>query len=54
MLRKIVVLTRSPEEFVLVTLKGKLHWDDIMKALKKYNKQSKEEENPLIPAVIRA
>lgn len=53
MLRKVVVLTRSPEEFVLVTLKGKLRWDDIMQALKKYNNKSKEEEKPLIPAVIR-
>ncbi len=52
-LRKVVVLTHSPEEFVLVTLKGKLRWDDIMQALKKIKKESKEEENPLIPAVIR-
>lgn len=53
-LRKVVVLTQSPEEFVLVTLKGKLRWDDIIHALKKYKKQSREGENPLLPAVIRA
>ncbi|MCY7329133.1 MAG: DUF4252 domain-containing protein, partial [Saprospiraceae bacterium] len=52
-LRKVVVLTHSPEEFVLVTLKGKLRWDDIMHALKKYKKESKADEKPLIPAVIR-
>ncbi len=52
-LRKVVVFSHSPEEFVLVTLKGKLRWDDVTRALKKYNKESKEEDKPLIPAVIR-
>ncbi len=53
-LRKVVVLSHSPEEFVLFSLKGKVHWDDVMQALKKFDKKSEKKENPLIPAVIRA
>ncbi|MEZ4918050.1 MAG: DUF4252 domain-containing protein [Saprospiraceae bacterium] len=32
-IRKVVVFVSSPEEFVLVSLKGKLHLDDLVKAI---------------------
>ncbi len=53
-LRKVVLLTQSPEAFVLLTIKGKVHWDDVTKAMSKINKEAKKDEKPLIPAVIRA
>jgi len=52
-LRKVVLLTQSPETFVLLTLKGKIRWDDVMKAMDKINKEDKKESKPLIPAAIR-
>ena len=53
-LRKVVLLTQTPEEFVLLSIKGKVHWDDIMQAMEKVKKEDKKDEKPLIPSVIRA
>lgn len=52
-LRKVVVLTQSPEAFVLLSMRGKVHWEDILKAMKKYDHDAEKEDRPLIPAVIR-
>ncbi len=53
-LRKVVMVVRSPDEFVLLTLKGKVRWDDVIKAMDKYREGSDVKDKPLIPSVIRA
>ncbi len=52
-IRKLVVLVNSPEEFVLVTIKGKLKWEDINKALKDYEKDIEKEAPIMPPNIIR-
>ncbi len=52
-LRKIVVFVQSPEEFVLVTVKGRLRWDDINRVIEKYGKDAKKDGKPLVPPVIK-
>jgi formylglycine-generating enzyme required for sulfatase activity len=37
-IRKIVVIVSNPDDFFMVTLKGKLRWDDINGILNKYGK----------------
>jgi hypothetical protein len=57
-IRKVVVLVQSPEEFVLVSLKGRFKWKDINKLMDKYGKEiNKKENKPVMPLkipVIRA
>lgn len=59
-LRKLVVLVQSPEEFMMVSVKGSLKWNEIYKVLDKYSKKQKSksgEETPKTPIkvpVIRA
>ncbi|MEO6760608.1 MAG: DUF4252 domain-containing protein [Saprospiraceae bacterium] len=53
-LRKVVFLTQSPEAFVLFSIKGKVRWDDLLKAMNKFNHENNKPEKPLIPSVIRA
>lgn len=53
-LRKIVVLVHSPEEFVFVSVKGHLRWNDINQIIEKYDKKNKgSEDKPLIPSVVK-
>lgn len=51
-LRKVVVFVQSPEEFVLISLRGKLRLDEIGKALERFSKE--EGEKPLIPPVLKS
>ncbi len=53
-LRKVVLLTQSPESFVLLTIKGKVHWDDVTKAMNKISKETQKDKKSLIPDIIRA
>lgn len=51
-LRKAVVLVRSPEEAVLVSLKGKFRFDDLQQLLKKHGgKHFKHEDGKVLPSV---
>ncbi|MBK9337113.1 MAG: DUF4252 domain-containing protein [Lewinellaceae bacterium] len=58
-LRKIVVLVREPETFALITLRGKLRYEDIGKLLEripkeKQQKEGEEEGRPLLPDGVRS
>jgi hypothetical protein len=50
-LRKVVVFVHSPEEFVLVSVRGKLRLNEIGKALERFSKE--EGDKPLIPPVLK-
>lgn len=53
-IRKVVVLVQSPEEFVLVTVKGRLRWDDINRILDKYSKEAKRKDGkPMVPPAVK-
>lgn len=53
-LRKVVVFVQSPDEFVLVSVKGKLRFDEVNRILTKYkNENSKESSKPVIPQVLK-
>lgn len=52
-IRKVVVLVQSPEEFVLVSVKGRFRWDDINKVLDKYGKDQKKDGKPLMPPGVK-
>lgn len=54
-LRKVVVLVHTPEEFVFVSVKGRLRWDDINRILNKYDKDKKKDsdDKPLVPEVVK-
>lgn len=53
-LRKVVVLVYTPEEFVFVSVKGRLRWNDINKVMDKYNKENKKKEGKtLVPEVVK-
>lgn len=53
-LRKVVVLVHSPEEFVFVSVKGRLRWNDINHIMDKYDKEKKHpEDKPLVPPVVK-
>lgn len=52
-IRKVVVLVQSPEEFVLVSVKGRFRLDDINKVLDKYGKDKKKDGKPLMPPGVK-
>ena len=53
-IRKMVVLVQTGEEFVMVSVKGKLKWNDINKVIKKYGKDIKGKDNkPIIPPSVK-
>ena len=52
-IRKVVVLVQSPEEFVLVSVKGRLRWDDINRVIEKYGKEVKEDGESIMPPGVK-
>ncbi|MBP6825578.1 MAG: DUF4252 domain-containing protein, partial [Saprospiraceae bacterium] len=52
-IRKIVVFVQSPEEFVMVSIKGRFRWDDINRVIEKYGKGTKKDGKPLLPSTIK-
>ncbi len=52
-IRKLVVLVQSPDEFVLVSVKGKLRLDDINRVIEKYGKESKKNGKPIVPPAVK-
>ncbi len=55
-LKKIVVLVNSPDEFVFVSVKGRLRWNDINRIIEKYDKEEKKknpDQKPLVPSVVK-
>ncbi|MCB0542708.1 MAG: DUF4252 domain-containing protein [Saprospiraceae bacterium] len=52
-IRKIVVLVHTPEEFVMVSVRGKLRWKDINRAFEKYGRKHKGKEKPLLPPSLK-
>lgn len=51
-LRKVVVIVDSPEDgFVLVSMRGKLRWDDINRIIRKYDKEEKGGDK--VPQVVK-
>lgn len=52
-IRKVVVLVQSPEEFAMVSIRGKFRWDDINRVIEKYGKTAKKEGKPLVPAAVK-
>ncbi len=55
-IRKVVVLVREADTFALVSLRGKLRYEDIGKLLKNIPKDQKEngEDQPLLPENVRS
>lgn len=56
-IRKVVVLVREPESFVLVSLRCKLRYDEIGQLLNKIPKDQKgedQEQHPLLPENVRS
>ncbi|MCC6280536.1 MAG: DUF4252 domain-containing protein [Saprospiraceae bacterium] len=55
-LRKIVVMVHSEDEFVFVSVKGRLRFNDINQIIEKYDKKEKNKDKdakPLIPSVMK-
>lgn len=52
-IRKVVVLVQSPEEFALVSIRGRLRWDDINRVIEKYGKKAKREGKSLVPETVK-
>ncbi|MBK8428403.1 MAG: DUF4252 domain-containing protein [Lewinellaceae bacterium] len=54
-LKKIVVLVNTPDEFVFVSVKGRLRWNDINRIIEKYDKEKKKnpDQKPLVPSVVK-
>lgn len=52
-IRKVVILVQSPEEFALVSIRGKFHWDDINRVIDKYGKEAKKDGKSLMPSPIK-
>lgn len=52
-IRKVVVLVQSPTEFALVTVKGRLHWDDINRVLDEYGKEPQKDGKPVVPPEVK-
>ncbi len=52
-IRKIVVFVQSPEEFAMVSIKGRFRWDDINRVIEKYGKGTKKDGKPLLPSTIK-
>ena len=53
--KKLVIFVQSPEEFVFVSVNGRLRLDDIMRVAEKYGKdiKGKKEEKPIVPPVLK-
>lgn len=52
-IRKVVVLVQSPEEFAMVSIKGRLRWDDINRVIDKYGKEAKKDGKSIVPQAIK-
>lgn len=52
-IRKVVVLVQSPDAFVLVSVKGRLRWDDINRVIEKYGKEAKKGGEPIMPPGVK-
>lgn len=52
-IRKIVVLVQSPDQFALVTVKGRLHLDDISRILEKYGDEPQKDGKPIVPPEVK-
>ena len=53
-LRKVVVMVHSPEEFVFVSVKGHLRLNDVNRIIEKYGKEGKDKEHkPMVPPVVK-
>ncbi|MCA0237414.1 MAG: DUF4252 domain-containing protein [Bacteroidetes bacterium] len=53
-LRKVVVLVHSPEDFVFVSVKGRLRLNDINHIIEKYDKEDKgKKDKPMVPPVVK-
>ncbi|HRI59927.1 MAG TPA: DUF4252 domain-containing protein [Saprospiraceae bacterium] len=52
-IRKVVVLVQSPDEFVLVSVKGHLRLDDINRVIEKYGKEKTEKGEPIVPPGVK-
>lgn len=52
-IRKVVVLVQSPDEFVLVSAKGHFRLDDINRVIDKYGKDKKEDGEPIMPPGVK-
>lgn len=51
--RKVVVLVQSPEEFALVSVKGRLRLDDINRVIEKYGKEKKKDGKQIVPPAVK-
>lgn len=52
-IRKVVVFVNSPEAFVMVSIKGRLRFDDINRVLEKYGKEKKKDGEPIVPPNVK-
>lgn len=53
-IRKIVVLVNDPETFALVSVRGRLHIDEITRLINKYDKDEKDDKDKsVVPDVIK-
>lgn len=52
-IRKVVVLMQSPEEFAMVSVRGRFRWDDISRIMDKYGKGAKKDGKSLMPSTIK-
>jgi hypothetical protein len=53
-LRKVVVLVQEPDAFVLVTLKGRIRYEDINRVINRFGKDlKKKDDKPVVPEVVK-
>jgi hypothetical protein len=52
-IRKIVVLVQSPDEFALVTVKGRLHLNDLGRLIDEYGKEPRKDGKPVVPPEVK-
>jgi Domain of unknown function (DUF4252) len=53
-LRKLVVFVNTPDEFVLVSIKGRLKWKDVTRIIEKYQeKERKEDGKKILPPAAK-
>jgi hypothetical protein len=52
-IRKFVVLVQSPDEFVLVSFKGRFRYTDIQQMMDKFGKDAKKDGKPVVPPVVK-
>lgn len=52
-IRKVVVLVQSPDEFVLVSVKGHLRLDDINRVIEKFGDEKRGDGEPIVPPGVK-